>query len=145
MDEPPESVAAANGGLMSRAELNHLWRGLGRSQLERSVGALVVVRVDVLAEDSLELSPTDDEHPVEALLAQSADEALGVRVGVRCLDRRANDLDLLGPEDLVERCAELRIAVVDKDAHRPLPTAAVDHEVARLLSHPRPARVLGGA
>ena len=42
-------------------------------------------------------------------------------------------------------CAELRVAVVDQEAHRPLPSAAVDHEVARLLGDPCPARVLGDA
>jgi hypothetical protein len=48
VDEPAKPLAAANRGLMSRAERNHLWRGLGRAQLERLVRALAVVMVDVL-------------------------------------------------------------------------------------------------
>ena len=65
--------------------------------------ALAVVVLDVLAQDALELAPAQDQQPVEALLAQRADEALGVRVGVRRPERRPDDLDPLGPEDLVER------------------------------------------
>src|SRR5437870_10926958 len=68
-----------------------------------------------------------------------------MRVGVWRPERRTYDLDPLGPEYLVEGSAELRIAVVDQEAHRARPNAAVDHEVARLLSCPRPARVPGGA
>src|SRR5205823_13599041 len=137
--------ATANRGLMSGAERDHLWGGVGRAQLERSVRTLAVVMVDVLAQDAIELTTAADEQPVEALLTQGANEALGMGVGVGRPDRRVNDPDSLGPEDLVERGAELRVAVVDQEAHRPLPTAAVDHEVARLLGDPRPTRVPAAA
>jgi hypothetical protein len=102
MDQPTEPIATANRGLMLGAERDHLWRGLGCAQIERSVRTLAVVMVDVLAQDALELTTADDEQPVEALLAQRADEALGVRIGVRGLDGRADDPDAVGPEDLVE-------------------------------------------
>jgi len=46
--------------------------------------------VDVLAQDALELAAADDEQLIEALLAQGAHEALGVGVGVRRPDPRAD-------------------------------------------------------
>jgi hypothetical protein len=109
MNEPAEPVASANRGLVSRAERNQLRRGLGRSQPERSVRALAIVVIDVFAQDALELAAADDEQPVEALLAQGADEALSVRVGVRGPERSPDDLNALRPEDFVKRCAELRV------------------------------------
>jgi hypothetical protein len=57
MDEPSEPVGAANRGLVLRAQRDHLRRGLRRAQLERSVWALAVVVVDVLAQDTLEVAP----------------------------------------------------------------------------------------
>jgi hypothetical protein len=101
--------------------------------------------VDVLAQGALEPAAADAEQPVEAPLAQGPDEALGVGSGVRRLERRADNLDPLGPEDLVEPGAELGIAVVDQKAQRPLATADFDHEVARLLGGPCRTRVRAAA
>ena len=63
---------------------------------------LAVVVLDVVAQDALEVAAAEDQQPVEALLAERADEALGVRVRVRGAERRPDHLDPLGPEDLVE-------------------------------------------
>ena len=77
MDQPAEPVAVANRGPVSRAERNHLRRGVGRAQLERSVGSLAVVVVDVLAQDAL---------------AQGAHEALGALTRVRTASERCEYL-----------------------------------------------------
>src|SRR4051812_37225056 len=63
------------------------------SQVERSVGTLMVEVADVDAEDVFELAATEDQEPVEALPAHAADPAFGVGVRVRRLDRRSDDLD----------------------------------------------------
>ena len=63
---------------------------------------MAVVMIDVLGEDGFELTPVEDQHPVEALPTDRADEALGKGVGPRGSDRRADDPDPLGAEDLVE-------------------------------------------
>src|ERR671911_1753954 len=73
---------------------------------------VVVVAVD--AEHMLEVAAAEDEDAVEAVGADGADPALGVGVRVRRLDGRADHLDALAPEDLVEGVAELRVAVVDE-------------------------------
>jgi len=48
---------------------------------ERPVGPVRVVVFDVLGEDCFEVTPSEDEHPVEALAPDGADHALadGVR------------------------------------------------------------------
>src|SRR5215213_8440309 len=56
------------------------------------MGSLLVVMVDVDAEDVLELAAAEDQQPVEAFAAYGADPALHVRVRVRRLDGRTDDL-----------------------------------------------------
>jgi hypothetical protein len=78
---------------------------------------LVVVAV-VAAEHVLELAAADDEDPVEAVGANRAHPALGEGVCVRSLNWRADHLDAFRPEDLVERAAELRVAIMDEEPER---------------------------
>jgi len=42
-----------------------------------------------------------DQHPVEALAADRADEALGERIGPWSPDRRADDLNPVGAENVI--------------------------------------------
>ena len=77
---------------------------------------LVVVAVDT--EHALEMAATEDEHPVEAVGANRAYPTLGVGVCVRRLDRRADHLDPPRPKDLVERAAELGVAIMDVKPER---------------------------
>ncbi len=74
--------------------------------------------VDVNAEHMVELSPTDDQDPVEAVASYGADPALSERVRFRGPERRADDLDALAAKDLVEGAAEFAVAVVDQEADR---------------------------
>ena len=70
---------------------------------------MAVVMVDVLCEDGFELTPVEDQHPVETLAADGADEALGKSVGARGSDRRADGPDPLGAEHFVETGRELGV------------------------------------
>ena len=79
---------------------------------------VAVVVVDVDAEHLLELSPADDQDPVEAVAADGADPALGECVRLRRPERCADDLDAVASEDLVEGVAELAVAIVDHKAER---------------------------
>ena len=80
---------------------------------------MAVVVVDVDAEHLLELSPADDQDPVEAVAADGADPALGERVRLRRPERCADDLDAVALEDLVEDTAELAVSVVNRQPSRP--------------------------
>src|SRR6266496_993431 len=99
---------------------------------------VVVAAVD--AEHVLEMTAAEDEDSVEAVSADCAHPALGEGVRVRGLDRRADHLDALRSEDLVEGVAELRVAIVDEESDGVL-VAELHGEVARLLGDPVPIRV----
>jgi hypothetical protein len=83
------------------------------------VWPLPVVVADVDAEDVLELTATEDQQPVEAFAADAADPALRVGVSVWRSDGRADGLDVLNRQEGVEGARELRVAVVDQEAHLP--------------------------
>jgi hypothetical protein len=57
------------------------------------MGAVGVVVRDVLGEQGFEMAPAEDDHPVEALVAEGADYALADRVGPECADGALDDPD----------------------------------------------------
>jgi hypothetical protein len=75
---------------------------------------LVVVR-EVLGQDLLEMAPTEDEEPIEALSADGPDEALRERVCSRRSNRRLDGPDTLCAEDFVEAGCELCVSVSDEE------------------------------
>jgi hypothetical protein len=87
MHEAAEAVAAADvtGGRLVDV------CGFGRLKRESAVGAVAVVVLDVGPQDVFEMAAADDQQPVEALVADGADESLGVGVRLRRLHRRADN------------------------------------------------------
>jgi hypothetical protein len=102
------------------------------------VGAVLVVMAAVDAQHVLEMSATEDENPIETVGAERPDPAFGIGVRVRGLDWCPDHLDALGVKDLVERVAELLVAIVDQESERVVVTELHD-EVARLLHDPGPS------
>ncbi len=87
------------------------------------------------AQHVLEMSATEDENPIETGGTQCPNPAFGVGVCVRGLNWRPNHLDALRVEDLIERVAELLVAIVDQELER-LALAEPHDEVPRLLRNP---------
>jgi hypothetical protein len=83
-----------------------------------------------------------DQHPVQALPPDRANETLGDRIRLRRPDRRAEDPDPLSVEDRVERARELPIVITDQELHRPVTLGKRENEVPRLLRRPRTIRTL---
>ena len=77
-----------------------------------------VVMLDIYPQDPFKLSATCDQEPIETVTADGSDPALGERVGVWRTKRRADDLDALALEDVVEGAGELAVAVADQEAKR---------------------------
>src|SRR6266545_4609152 len=77
---------------------------------------LAVVVIDVDAQHVFEVTPVEDQKPVQAFGTRGSDEALGDRVRLRCTHRRLHDPDALGAEDLIEGAAVLAVAVADQVA-----------------------------
>src|SRR5919197_6125442 len=114
VDESAESVAALD---LSATR----WRigscRVGRQQCQSAMWAFAVVMGGVGAKHRFEMSAADDQQPVETFGADGADEALGVGVRLRCLDRRVDHLDPFAAQDLVEGGGELAVAVVLQEPH----------------------------
>ena len=99
--------------------------------------------IDVDAEHLLELSPADDQDPVEAVTSDGADPALGKRVRFRGLEGCADHFNTLAAEDLVEAVRELAVAIVDEEADRCRALRERPGQLTGLLNCPRSARVCG--
>ena len=104
---------------------------------------VAVVVVDVLVDNGFEMPSPDDQHPIEALPADRADEAPGKCIGTRCPDRDTDGSDALGVEYLVEAGRELCVAIPDQEPDRTRSVGQVHGEVPRLLDHPRSGWVSG--
>src|SRR5215216_4344500 len=141
VDQSAEQVVpvdARRGG----SAADEIWIGaVWRSELERAVRAMPVVVVGIDAQDALEMAPSEDQNPVEAVAAHGSHPALSEGVRVRRLDRCPDHLDPLGAKDLVEAAAELPVPIVDQQPEPPLMLAQLHEEVAGLLGHPGAVRV----
>jgi hypothetical protein len=123
---PPSPVAAADlAGRRSFSSLVGFWCPL----FEGPMRPLAVVVVDVDAEHAFEVTPVEDQQPVETLGTHSPDEALGDRVRFRRSQR-------------VEGTAVLAVAVRNQEADAVV--REVEAKVARLLREIRRRDRLGG-
>ena len=130
---PPSRSWRSIGPVRGRGGGSGAWR-------PSAVGPLVVVVLEVLAQDALEVALVADQEPVEALGADGADEALGVGVRDGRADRRLDDADPFAREHGVEGGGELAVAVSDQEPERG--ESRVQGEVAGLLGNPGAGRVL---
>ena len=88
---------------------------------------MLVVVLDVVADEAFELAAVPDDGAVEKLSSDRSDPSLGERVGDRGPDGCLEDLEVLGSEDLVERLDELAAAIANQGPSR-AETLAVAHE-----------------
>ena len=80
----------------------------------------------------------EDQHAVQKLTAQGADEPFADRIHTGSLDRCAQNPGASGLEDSVERGSEVRAAVAEQKPDVPEPVAEGKSEVAGLLDCPLP-------
>jgi hypothetical protein len=86
VDEAAEEVESVHAGQWRRrvaSSRSDGGRRIGRLEVERAVRPPAVVVEHVDAENVLELAAAENQEPVEALAADTADPALDVRVRVR--------------------------------------------------------------
>src|ERR1019366_9575392 len=106
---------------------------------------MFVVVINEFAQDSLELAPMKNQHPVEALTSNGAYEAVGERIRTRGVNGRADDSEPLGLEHLIGTRAERVIAVPDQELPRVSLLSQGEAQIASLLSDPLPHRIGGDA
>src|ERR1035437_3274076 len=102
------------------------------------MGPPAVVVLDLRPKRSIEMPPTEDERPVEALGPDRLDHALGVGVGVRSPDGGADDPHPLRAEHRVEQAAELRVPVSDEEPDEPNSHVRIVGFVPPKLTRPPP-------
>jgi hypothetical protein len=73
---------------------------------------------EVVGEDLLEMAPTEDEGPIEALSADGPNGALGEGVRPGRSNWGPEDPDTFGVEHFVEAGGELRVTVSNEEADR---------------------------
>src|SRR5665213_3633258 len=105
------------------------------------MGPVAVVVLDVLVDDSFEMSTTEDEHPVQTFTPDSTDEALGEGVCSGRSDRSSNGPDALGAEHLVEAGRELGVAIADQELDRLCTLGELIGQIPGLLGHPGTRRM----
>src|SRR6266536_6357122 len=143
-----EAIPAPNaGGSRNRIRPSPDLDTPGRTKCEASVRPLIVVVPHVLVENPFKVTPTPDQHPIQALLPDASYPPLRDRVGVRRLDGCLDDLNAVGGEDIVEGAGELGIAVTEQESTRcdVLRTFRLNRELSCALHHPRSIRMVGDA
>ena len=95
----------------------------------------VAVRL-VVGQGGAQMPFAEDQHAVEELSAQGADEPLAGRVHARSLDGGAQDPGPGGLEDGVERGGEIRSTVADQELDVLEPLVEAEGKVAGLLHGP---------
>jgi hypothetical protein len=89
-----------------------------RLLVERAVRPVLGVVRHVDAEHPLEMSMTEDQQPIQACAPKGSEPSLDHGNRSRRPDRGADDPHPLGPEVLVEAGRELRVPVMNQEAHR---------------------------
>ena len=102
---------------------------------------MAVVVLDVLVDHGLDISTTEDEHPVQTFAPDRADEALSEGVGTRCPDRSPDDPDAFGAEGLIEAGRELSVAIPDQKFDRVCTLGEFIGQVSGLLNDPDTSRI----
>jgi hypothetical protein len=109
-----------------------------RPLVQGAVRTIAVVVREILGQDLLEMTASEDKEPVQTLSADGADKTLGERVRLWGSNRSHDDPDALGAEHLVEAGGELRVSVTDQELDLSGTLAQDETQVAGLLGDPPP-------
>jgi hypothetical protein len=104
---------------------------------------LIVVVPHVLVQNPFKVTATSNQHLVQTLLSNRPYPPLGECVGVRCLDRRFDDLDAVGGKDVVEGARELAVRIANEEpscAGYPLRFLVLGSSRTLMLAGPPTAR-----
>ena len=112
---------------------------------QTAVRAVLVVMLDVAAQNANNLLATHDQQLVKTLPTDRADPAPGDRVGVRRPHRCADDLDTGRAPHVIERPGELGVPVADQEPERSGLIAKDGDEVAGLLGNPEAGGMVSDA
>ncbi len=91
VDQPTEPITLTNPSDTSHSEDNqHL---IGWSLAQRAIRSMVAEVIDVLGQHLLQMTPVDDEHPIQTLATHTFHPALSDRIRARSSNRAAQNVD----------------------------------------------------
>ena len=118
VDQSTEDLAPTQLRKRRRTRWVTTHRRDGRPKAEAAVRAVLVVVLDVAAQDVNKVLAADDQEVVQALSADGPDPAFGDGVGVGRPNRRADDLGTGRAPHIIERPGELGVPVPDQEPER---------------------------
>ena len=136
VEQATEQVSSMNAAVSALIYDGQSGGWIRRLELQRPVRPVPVVVLDIDSQDLLQVPATHDEQPVQALGPHRRDPALGVGVGVGCLQRRQHHSGVLRTEHVVEPAAELRVTIANQNAHPASSFLQDKQQVAGLLGGP---------
>jgi len=119
MDQPTESISSRDCPNRPSHQGGGLAGSKWRSLPQGAVRAVAVAMINVLANNTLQLPTSKDQHPVQHLTPNRADPPLRVGVRLGRPHRRAQHPDPFSDEDRVERGGELRVPIAEQEPKRP--------------------------
>jgi hypothetical protein len=90
---------------------------------------------------ALEMTRVHDEHPVQTFGSDGSDEPFRDPIGLRRLNRCANDSGPLGCEHRIEAVRKLAIVIANQKADRRFALGERPCDLSRLLRHPFPVGI----
>lgn len=115
MNEATQDVAPSHASEAGERS-GRIRRRVRRSEAEAAVRPARVVVGDVLAEDVLEVTPTENERPVQALPPDGSHPTLGEGVRSRRPEWDEDDPHAIGREDRIEAPRVLGVPIPDEEA-----------------------------
>ena len=143
MQETAEQITSEHSAPLTLPNDSQSSGSVRRLKLERPVGTMPVVVLDVDTKDLLQMTAPNDQQPIQAFGADGADPPFCVGVRGRRPHWRHEHLGTLRAEHLVEASTELCVPVAEQEAHLSSPLAQHQQQVAGLLGDPGAAGVGG--
>jgi hypothetical protein len=103
--------------------------------------ALTVIMGHILGDGSVERFSPEEDHLIETLGLDRSHETFRIRIHVRCLVRREQNLDAGTPDDRFEPRRENRISIDEEEALPCQKSLLTVRQISGILFHPRRRRV----
>jgi hypothetical protein len=114
-----------------------------RVLVEALMRPVVIDMAHILVNDGAGVSLVVDQQPVGALLANAANEPLGIAIRSRRPRRDLDHIEAFGGEDGIEGGGELGVPVADQEAERADPLTQIHHQITGGLGSPDRGRMSG--
>ena len=130
MNNAAQDISALNGSAG--------WDGVreGGLLIDTLVGASGVVIVDKLDQNAPQVSKIEDQDQIQALLPGRKNPAFRESIGIRGSDRRGDNMEAFGLENVIKSLAKRAIIIMDQEAQGLFSLGKLPNQLPGLLSDP---------